>query len=98
MSWKEGFGEALFRFLKDRADDAIQLIDYETDTEDRGYCETCSYSVTIVRFTYRDRDDRIKYYEWEGNFPELISALGEWHEIRMQMRVDPGQGRGPVAG
>jgi len=80
MSWKDGLNAALLKFLKEEMGktDATEIVDFRPDRQERGYCDTCAYSVTVVEISYRTGgNQRTKTVEWEGEFSDLISRLGE---------------------
>ena len=80
MTWKDEFRAALLKYVQDKllCIDAVEVTDFEDHTVDRGYCETCSYTITIVEITYRDKQSyRLRQVEYEGSFSELITALTE---------------------
>ena len=77
MTWKDGFYAALLQFTQSHLgySDAVQVTDFNVTKEDRGYCETCSYTTTVVQITYRDRKGRHRQADWDGNFAELMGYL-----------------------
>jgi len=79
MSWKDGFNAALLKFLKEelKRDDAVEVIDFETERQERGYFDTCGYNITVVVINYRDSKGFLKTAEWDGDFGELIRELTE---------------------
>jgi hypothetical protein len=80
MSWKEGFYAALLKFLREELgkSDAVEVTGFHSEREERGYCETCAYSTTVIVINYRTEGGRfVETAEWEGEFAELISRLEE---------------------
>jgi hypothetical protein len=76
-NWKDGFYAALLEFTRTKLGrtDATEVVEVETETQERGYCETCSYSTTVIVITYKDSGGRLRVAEWEGSFSDLISSL-----------------------
>jgi hypothetical protein len=77
QAWKEGFNTAVLKFLQTEMgkSDAREVTNLTTGTETRGYCDTCSYDVTIIEITYTDTEGKSRYASWEGNLADFITAL-----------------------
>ncbi|OKI54541.1 hypothetical protein [Micromonospora sp. CB01531] len=80
-NFEETFKGLLARYLTKYHDDAIEVIDYEQDTEAGGYCETCYYEDTVVRIKYISAasGDR-RQFTYYGDMGELIRCLTSFEE------------------
>lgn len=79
MSWKEGFSAALLKFVREDLGkaDATEVTNFDSTTQERGNCDTCGYTVTVIEITYRTADRGGLMAEWEGDFGELIRRLSD---------------------
>jgi len=72
------FDNALARFIeKNTLETVKEIIDYEEDTYNDGFCSTCSYERTDVDITYKNATGVTSTYSYRGNFSDLINELTE---------------------
>lgn len=75
MTWKDGLFSALLRFVQERREDAVAIIDFDEEIGFGGYCDTCSYETVEVFVHYKDTEGKTRAFAYRGSFAELIAEL-----------------------
>lgn len=75
MSLNDSICAALADFLRERDVDVREVLSYEEEMKYGGYCETCAYEYMVLEITYKDSNNKTKYYTYDGTFAELIRSL-----------------------
>lgn len=87
MSFKDSFNTALINLINEYGDryahytspevvsPAVEIIDYDDDTRDDGYCETCYYEYTVLEITYKAEDGETRKFVYGEDFGGLIDTL-----------------------
>lgn len=71
----KAFSEAIAIDLRERGLDAVEVTDFEDETQSTGYCDTCYYEYAVVKITYKDSDGALKNYTISESFAEYIKYL-----------------------
>lgn len=77
MNFEERFLNALGELVsKETGDSGVEVTSYDTTITKEGFCDTCSYDVTIIEVYYTS-DNRTRTTRWtfRGGLGELMRAL-----------------------
>lgn len=81
MSWNDTFNEALAKLIErhegydGKTVKVAEILSYQEDTYDSGFCETCSYTETVIDVYYKDDAGDTQKYRYFGKFAYLIQDL-----------------------
>jgi hypothetical protein len=79
MTWVDGFKADLLRAMTEwGVTDAAEVIDWEQETEQGGYCDSCYYEEIVVEITYRTVAGEKSEYKYYGNMVNLMQTLASY--------------------
>lgn len=71
----EALNRAALKMLQAKGMDATEIISFESNSYQDGYCDTCAYTVYVVDITYASKNKAWNNYRYEGTFSGLIEDL-----------------------
>lgn len=74
-SLNEAVNRAALKMLQSKGLDATEIISFESDSYEDGYCDTCAYTVYVVDITYASKNKVRNNYRYNGTFSSLINDL-----------------------
>lgn len=81
MKFSDQFKGALLVMVQKYSDlEAVEVLDFEEDTIEGGYCSTCSYTETVVDVEYRREKGHRRTWRYSGGFADLIRDLDRFTE------------------
>jgi hypothetical protein len=81
VKFSDQFKNALLVMVQQYSDPgAVEVLDFEEETVEGGYCSTCAYTETVVDVEYRRQAGHRRTWRYSGGFADLIRDLDGFTE------------------